>query len=250
MPLIGTLIFALDIAFVIHAARSGRFWPWAYVIILLPGFGAAAYLFFELLPTWNATPAARKARKRVVDTVDPARRYRALRDELENVDTIGGRVALAQECLTLGENDEALGLYDSVIRLPLGDEPAYYLGKAKAEFGLERPAAALSTLEELKRQWPSYNSSEGHLLYARCLEDLDRLDEALFEYEALSRFYAGPEPRVRQALLLDRMDRKPEARQIAVEIVKRLQRSPKFVRKQNSEWLALAKTIAKSEGVK
>jgi len=215
------------------------------VILLLPGFGAAGYFLLEVLPELTKTRTARKAKSGIIDAVAPERRYRALREELDIADTIGNRIALAQECLTLGKFTEALGIFDGVISLPHGDEPTYWLGKATAEFALERPQDALHTLDELQRQWPNYNAPESHLLYARALEADGRLDEAVVEYETLSRTYAGAEPRVRQAMLLDKLNRKAEAKTMAEDVVKRFQRSPRFARKQQAEWLALAKNYLK-----
>ena len=77
------------------------------------------------------------------------------------------------------------------------------------------------------------------------LEALGRLDEALFEYQALVTYYAGAEPKVRQMLLLDRLGRSAEAKTVAAEIVKGLERSPKFARQQQAEWLSRAKAYLK-----
>jgi hypothetical protein len=246
MSLISLLVLASTVVCVVHAARSGRFWPWGYVVIFLPGFGAAAYFLFEILPELRRAPATRKAQTQFVQAMDPGRRYRTLHEELEFTDTIGNRSDLAEECLELGKYEEALQLYDGVIALPMGDEPVYFLGKAKAQFGLRRPADALATLDRLKSQWPTFRSQEGHLLYAKALVAAGRLDEALHEYEALVPYYAGAEPRVRQMLLLDQMGRRDEAKQIAAEVVKRLERSPKFARKQQAEWLSRAKAYLKA----
>jgi hypothetical protein len=245
MPFLSLIILASTVFCVVHAARTGRFWPWGYVVIFLPGFGAAAYFLFEILPQWRHDPKARRAQAQLVQAIDPGRRYRALRDELDFTDTIGNRASLAEECLTLGKYDEALDLYDGIIKLPQGDEPVYFLGKAKAQFGLNQAQEAVATLDALKTQWPNFRSQDGHLLYARSLEAADRLDEALREYEALSPYYAGAEARVRQMLLLDRMGRAAEARQIAEEVVKQFKRSPSFARKQQAEWLSRAQAFLK-----
>ncbi len=39
VPELGTLLLLLNVGFIIRATRSGRFWPWAYVILFLPGSG-------------------------------------------------------------------------------------------------------------------------------------------------------------------------------------------------------------------
>ena len=84
----------------------------------------------------------------------------------------------------------------------MGDEPAYALGKAQAQFGLNRPADALATLDDLKERWPDFESAEGHLLYARSLAEVGRVDEALDEYHALAAYFPGAEARVRYGMLL------------------------------------------------
>lgn len=246
MPELGTILLLLNVAFVVHAARSGRFWPWGYVILFLPGFGVAAYVLFEVLPEWRRAPGVRRTQGKLVKAIDPGRRYRALLDAFEAADTVGNRLALADECLALGRHDQALDLYDGIIRSPQGDEPLYYFGKAKAQFGLGQPDAALATLDDLQTQWPGYRSQEAHLLYAKALERLDRLDEAVAEYAALSRYYAGPEARVRQMQVLDRLGRKSEAQGIAHDVVAGMKRAPRYVRQTQAEWFSAAKAYLRA----
>ena len=49
MP-IATLLLVLDVVLIVHAVKTGRFMPWFYVIMFLPGIGAAAYIVAELAP--------------------------------------------------------------------------------------------------------------------------------------------------------------------------------------------------------
>ena len=156
MP-IAIVLMAVNVAFVIHAAKTGRFTPWGYVIFLLPGIGAIAYVLVELIPEWMGTYKGQQARKRVVSTLNPEKEYRRLEDELAITDTIANRSALAQECLELGKFDEALVHYDNILSRPMGEEPAYALGKARAEFGFGRPQAAVATLDDLRRAGPIFN---------------------------------------------------------------------------------------------
>jgi hypothetical protein len=89
-------------------------------------------------------------------------------------------------------------------------------------------------------QFPDYQSAEGHLLYARALEEGGRTEEALIEFEALSHYYAGAEPRVRYGFLLRKLGRESEAKQVLADVLKQLRRAPKHVRKVQAEWIALA----------
>ena len=51
------ILMAINVAFVIHAAKTGRFSPWGYIIFLLPGVGAVAYVLVEPIPEWMGTQA-------------------------------------------------------------------------------------------------------------------------------------------------------------------------------------------------
>jgi hypothetical protein len=239
MP-IAIVLMAINVAFVVHAAKTGRFTPWGYIIFLLPGAGAIAYVLVELIPEWMGTYKGQQARKRVISTLNPEKEYRRLSDELAIADTIANRSALGEECLLLGKFDEALAHYDNILTRPLGEEPAYALGKARAEFALGRPQATVATLDDLRVRWPDYQSAEGHLLYARALGESGRTKEALDEFTAVSNYYAGAEARVRWALLLESVGRRDEAKAIYTELLTQMRRAPKFVRKVQSKWIAIA----------
>lgn len=243
MP-IGLVIAVIDIALIVHAARTGRFSPWGFIILFLPGIGALAYVIVELLPEWFGSHKMRRTRQRLAGAMNPTRRYRQLRDELDLVDTIANRSALAEECVALGKYDEALAQYDAILANPLGEEPAFMLGKARAQFGRGDAEAAITTLDELKRLWPDYQSAEGHLLYAVALDKAGRGEEALANYADVGRYYPGAEPRVRQAQLLQRLGRADEARAIAAEVARSLSRAPSHVRRNQTQWLAAARQIA------
>jgi hypothetical protein len=135
------------------------------------------------------------ARKRIAGKLDPEKLYRELSDRLANADTVANRAGLAAECLKIARFDEAERHYDHILKLPIGGEPAYAVGKAQAEFGRNRPADALATLDDLQKRWPDFQSAEGHLLYARALAEVGRVDEALEEYHAVAAYFPGAEAR-------------------------------------------------------
>ncbi len=241
----GVLITILDVLLIVHAIRTGRFMPWGYVILFLPGIGALVYVAFELAPEWFGSYAAQSARRSVAAALDPAGRYRALRDELEVVDTIANRSALAEECLKIGRPQEALEHYQAILAQPLGDEPAFLIGKARALFDLGRAHDAVATLEELRRRAPDLHSPEGHLLFARALEAAGRADEALAAYARVLPTFPGPDPRVREARLLEQLGRRDQARSIAEDVVRSLSRAPRHVQANEREWFALARQLAR-----
>lgn len=235
----GLILVLVDVVCVVHAAKTGRFWPWGAVILAMPGFGALAYFLMEIIPEWLGSPQSQLARQRVGKKLDPDKHYRMLTDQLEVTDTIANRAALAEECLELGKFEEAHRHYEHILVLPMGDEPIYVLGKARAEFGLGHAAEIVATLDSLRARWPDYQSAEGHLLYARAFEESGRTEQALFEYQAVAEYFSGAEARVRYALL-DKVGQHAEAKAVLTEVLARYKRVPKYVRRMQSEWIGRA----------
>jgi len=246
MPILGALLFAIDIALVFHAAKTGRCSPWCYIILMIPVAGALAYVVVELVPEWLGAYQGQKARARIGRALNPEKTYRALKDELEIAETIANREALAEECMVLGRFDEAKAQYDAILTMPLGDEPGHMLGRARAEFGLGRFAEARATLDELRGRWPNWQSADGHLIYARTLEEDGRVEEAVEEYHALSAYYAGAEPRVRHGLALRKLGREAEARAVLADVVRQMNRAPKFARKVQAQWISMAEAALRA----
>ena len=65
MPLANQCFSSIDVIFIVHAAKTGRFMPWGYLILFLPGVGVVAYILVELLPEWLGSAQGQKARRRV-----------------------------------------------------------------------------------------------------------------------------------------------------------------------------------------
>lgn len=239
MP-VALVVLLLDISLIYHASRTGRLQPWAFIILMVPMIGALAYIVVELVPEWLGSHDVQKARKRVASKLDPDKYYRELSDRLTVTDTIANRAALAEECVAVGRFDEAEHHYDHILSLPMGHEPLFALGKARAQFARRRPADALATLDELQKSWPDYNSAEAHLLYARALQEAGRTDEAIEEYQALLDYAPGSEAKVRYGMLLKLVGRIDEAKVVFTELLIQMKRAPRHVRKAQAEWIATA----------
>ena len=86
---------------------------------------------------------------------------------------------------------EAEKILDQVLDGFFKTDPALMLLKAQAQFDQEQWGPSLTTLEDLQKHNPDLRSPEGHLLYARSLEQTGRNDEAIKEYRAVAGYYPG-----------------------------------------------------------
>ena len=202
MPLIGGLHILITIGLAVHAMKSGRPYWWLYIILFVPLFGAIAYVLFEILPEAAHTRRGREVQANIGTLLDPDREWRERVRQAELVDSVDAKRALAEECMRKGRWADAIGLYEAAARGIFADDPAILTGLAEAQIGAENPGGAIATLDKLRAAHPGMRSQDGHLLYARALETAGRIPEALAEYEAVSKYFAGFEARVRWGLLL------------------------------------------------
>ena len=115
------------------------------------------------------------------------------------------------------------------------------LGLAKAQFGLGQAQQTRDTLDALIAANPTFRSSDGHLLYARAVEDTGDITAALNEYEAVAQGYPGEEARARYALLLKRNGDSSRAVSIFKEILTRSDVAPKYYQREQRQWIELAR---------
>ena len=46
----GIVLLLINVGLIVHGAKTGRFWPWGYIILFIPGLGALAYVLVEMVP--------------------------------------------------------------------------------------------------------------------------------------------------------------------------------------------------------
>ena len=241
MSVLLVLSVALQFFCLVHMVRSGRPYWWLWVILIGSFLGCAVYVFTQVLPDMRQSPTARRAVREIKRAIDPEREKKRIAAELEVADTVQNRLRLANECLQLGDLLNAEDLFQSCLKGPHANEPDIMLGLARAQFGRGDAAAAKKTLDALIAANPGYRSSEGHLLYARALEGVGDLDEALLEYQVLADGYPGEEGRARYALLLKRRNRLTEAQAVFKQVLARAKVAPRYYQREQREWIELAR---------
>jgi hypothetical protein len=212
----------------------------------VPVVGPIAYVVAVVVPDLTGSRQGRQAQRTIAKALNPEKRYRELSDAVEIADTIANRAALAEECLALERFEEAKRHFEVILARPMGNEPVYMVGRARAQFALDQAADTLAILDDLRARFPDYQSAEAHLLYARALEACARHDEALQEYRALSDYFVGAEARVRYGVLLARLGREGEAKAWLTEVLTQLRRAPTHVRQAQAEWIELAEKVVRA----
>ena len=235
------LSIVLQIGCIVHVIRTRRQTFWIFLLIAGSYIAIAAYLLAEVLPEMRHSRTANRVLREAHDRIDPERRKRNATRQLDVADTIENRRQLAEESLRSGDYQQAAELYRSGLKGLYKTDPDLMLGLARAQFALDQPAEAKQTLDELIAANPNFRSSEGHLLYARCVEASGDTAAAAHEYEALIPGFSGEEARVRYGLMLKRDGQIAKASEIFAESLKRARLAPNYYRREQREWIDIAK---------
>ena len=241
MPAILIICVLLHVMLVVHLLQHHRKGGWLLLILMLPGAGTLLYLLlmiWEAVLDWagvqSTSPAAPGAGP------DPESELRHRRASLALSDNLLNRLALALTCLKHGRHDESAALFESLDAGECRDDPLVLLGLARSQFALQRYQAAKQSLDRLIAANPNFRSETGHLLYARSLEALGEVQDALHEYQVLTSYSRVPEAHCRYALLLTSLGRPGEARALYQALLTALRRAPRQYAQLNHQWIALA----------
>ena len=120
------------------------------------------------------------------------------------------------------------------------DDPKILLALASAQSAAGRHTDAIATLDYLREKNPGFRSADGHLMYARALEESGATARAIEEYAALANYYPGAEARVRQAMLHKKLGEKARADALFAALLKDARLAPKHFRRAEREWIELA----------
>ena len=238
------LSYAIQAALIVHCIKTGRNWLWVWVLLLLPGVGALAYVAVEIIPDiFRSRTAQRTARgfKRAVDPFADLRRYE---NEARLAGNVAARQRYADELVRHGRYEEAIEQYGQALTGLYVHDPNLMLGLARAQFGSGAAAASRATLEEALRTNPDFRSPEALILSARALVGEGSAQKALEQYRMLANSYPGAEAAVRYAQLLDTQGQRDEARKVARELLDQARIAPGHYRRAQRAWLDVAARLA------
>ena len=244
MPFI-ILTYIVQIGLIVHVMKTGRPRYWCFILLIAPpGVGALAYIIVEILPELQNDFRARRALRGVRRTLNPDGDLRRRQMEHQLSGSVDAARHLASELMEKGRYAEAATHYRTALSGIYEHDPDLLLGLATAQFGDGDAAASKQTLDTLKETNPEYRSPDGHLLYAKSLEELGNLERAEEEYAALAGHYPGVEARIRYAQLLEHLDKQDMAREEYAAIIAAAELAPRHFRLAQKEWLVAAKAGA------
>jgi hypothetical protein len=231
----------VQLVLIVHVIKTGRSVIWVFVLLFFPVIGGFAYLIVELLPEFTNSPSARSMRRGLARTLNPNRGLQDASRNLTIAHTAQYAIELGNELLERSQYADAKAVFEGGLQGIHAHDPELLLGLANAHYGLGAYPEALEALDTLKEHNPESTSAEGHLLYAKALEGVDRTDAAIEEYEALMRYYSGPEPLCRLAKILKARGDTGQANELFQKVVRTSETAGKHYNRMYREWVRMAK---------
>jgi hypothetical protein len=239
--ILGLLLnYGLAILLCWHAMRTGRDTFWIWILLMAPGIGAVVYIALNVIPDIFGGTTARRLGKAARATLDPHREYREAKAACDETPTVRNQSRLATAAMHMGRYDEAEALYGAAAQGIHAEDPVLLLGRANALLELKRPAEALEILEALGRNEDGGRTPGAALALGRAYEGVGRVSEADTAYEWAAQRLPGFEGLARYAAFMARHGRKDEAREMVVELDKRLGKLRPQYRKEGRAWRDLA----------
>ncbi len=231
---------------ILHAVKTERDFHWIWIILFLPVLGTLIYLAVEVLPEFQREEAGTFL-EQLLNRLQPGRELRMLQENVEQLDTVEHRRALAAYQLRAGQPATAVEIYCGCLQGALRDDPVIMLELAQALFAAGSFPEARALLEQLKSQPSSPEQPRRDLLYARILEGLGDHPGALAAYSQLvNRLGSDEEVTCRYALLLKQNGQAQAAREMFQALLLRARRFSAHYRRSQRPWIRLARREIKA----
>jgi hypothetical protein len=219
-----------------HAVKTGRNSMWLWIILMFQPIGGLVYIALNIVPDLFGGTAARRLSHAARETLDPHREYREAKQACDDTPTVRNQSRLATAAAHMGHFAEAEALFRAAAQGVHADDPVLLLGLANALLELHRPADALAVLERLGTDEAYGRTPAAALALGRANEDLGRIPEADTALQWASQRLPGFEALARYAAFMARNGRRDEAREVVIELDKRLAKLRGQFRKEAQTW--------------
>lgn len=242
VPYLGAVVGLLQLGCIVHAVTQRREFFWIWVILFVPGLGAAIYVFMEVLPTLRRRLNLGPVRERLQNQ---EARIRSKSEQLAETDTFQNREALAAELTRAGRLTEAEATLRPLLTGIYREDPVLLttLGELKSRQGhYEEARTYLERVDAMRSQTLH---ARVKLLLAEVYTHLGDMVAAEQAYQDAMRGAITEEPRVKYAAFLIAQGRQAEAEPLLAQLEKFRQRGTAMYRRQEQEWFRMADQLRK-----
>lgn len=220
MPFFGLGLHVLvAIFFAIHAYRSGQNMYWLFILLAFPLLGSIVYFFVVYLPSTRIESGAKKVVAIASKVLDPTRELREAKAAFEYTPSAQNQVRLASALFQAGFAEEAAANYEACLKKSLfSEDPEIHFGAALALVECQQYEKAISHLEFILGNIPSYRAEPQELLLARALAGAGRNDQAKARFDAALHHFNSFNTRAEYAIWAVKIGDQATADRLRAEI--------------------------------
>ena len=236
------VVMVVQVACLVHVVRTGRPFWWFWIIMGFPLLGAAAYVIFEVRPSWGRLDW----QSFVWRFKNAAARIRIREAQFDASPSVSSRMALAAELHAHQQFDRECEVLAAGLVGPFRNDTSLLLRLAEAHLASGRTLEAESCLNQCTEKLRSDEQIKIRLLHARILSLKARFADAEAIFRDLTTRRRTEATRFYHAESLLREGRTNEARELLNDICKQYRRGTIVWRKQELEWHVAARELLKS----
>ena len=222
---------------IIHFVRRRPDTYWLFIILMLGGLGALAYIVIEVIPDFGLL--------RTSFQVFPRRkRIKALEGMIVDNPSIGNYEELGDLYLDDQQYVKARECFDKVLARDESIDPLYR--RALAEIALHDFPAAVADLEKVTARDAKYDYQRAAGLQAFALARIGERERAAALFADVTTTSTLSETQYNYASFLAETDRPGEAREWADRILRKKATMPDYIRRRERPWFRKTKALLKS----
>ena len=236
------VVMVIQVACLVHVVRTGRPFWWFWIVMVFPFLGAAAYVIFEVRPSWGRLDWHTLMWR----YKSAAERIRIRESQFDASPTVNSRLALAAELHAHQQFDRECEILAAGLVGAFRNDTTLLLRLAEAHLASGRPSEAESCLSQCTEQRRSDEELTIRLMQARILSLKGQFADAETNFVELTARRRSEAPRFYHAESLWRAGRAAESRELLNDLCKTYRRGTTVYRKREREWFIAARQLQKS----
>ncbi|NIG53577.1 tetratricopeptide repeat protein [Chitinophaga sp. Cy-1792] len=230
------LVILLNIACIVHAIKSGNREA-IYLLIFLPGIGAAIYFFMEIMPDISNGNIGQQ----LLRLLSPNGRINEWEKRVRLSDTVTNRMQLAEAYAGQKHYDKAVDLAQSCATSYPSDQ-GILLQLSRFQFMNQQYAASIASFDKLnKMPGVRMNNVADELMYAQALEATAQADKAEQAYQRIIQVHHSLEAMYHYGIMLRKQGRNTEAKAQFERTKAEFSMHPRYIRRTIRIWVWLSR---------
>jgi hypothetical protein len=205
------ITIALQVFCIYHAYKNRSAYYWYFVIFFLPLIGCIIYLLTQVINKQDVSNIT----KEITTIINPTKKIKDLKKELEFSDTFQTKINLANAYLQNKEYTSAILYYEKALEGNFKNDP-HTLNKlihCYFETANFDKVIAYANKIDLNKEF-----KESIYYYGLALEKKEMLDEAEIQLKKMDKRYSNYPERLEFSKFLIRRNKKVDAKEILIEI--------------------------------